>query len=110
MLKDKKIRIQQQITTGQGAHETTAWVDLGNTAATDPPHYLWAYFRHMSQKELSISTVEAYEAQVMFTINWRADVLAGQRVVYGGVNYEIINVDNFEGNKTDLKIYARAAV
>ncbi len=109
MLKDKKIRIQKPVTTGSGTSKTTTWVDLGNATATDPPRYLWAYYRHMSQKELSISTVQAYLSDVLFIINWRSDVYAGQRVVYKGANYTIINVDNFEGNKTDLKVYAKSA-
>ena len=37
MLKDKKIRIQRKVTTGDDDFGTTTWVDLGNTAATDPP-------------------------------------------------------------------------
>lgn len=107
MLKDKKIRIQKPVTTGSGASKVTTWVDLGNAADTDPPRYLWAYFRHMSQKEMLLSMAQTYISDVLFTINWRADVYAGQRVVYGGMNYQIVNVDNFEGNKTDLKVYGK---
>lgn len=110
MLKDKKIRIQRPVTTGTGARKTTTWVDLGNTAVTDPPHYFWAYYRHRSEKELSQSQATVYIADIMFAINWRSDVRAGYRIVYKGINYAIVNVDDYEGRKQDLKLYVKVAV
>lgn len=110
MLKDKKIRIQRQVKLGDDDLGETVWVDLDNAIDTDPPKYLWAYYRHMSQKELSESQATVYLAEILFVINWRPDVRTGYRIVYKGINYTIANVDDYEGRKQDLKIYAKAAV
>ena len=108
MLKDKRIRIQHEVTIGSGIDQTTTWVDLGNSADTDPPRYLWAYYRHESEKEISTAVLEVYRTDALFVVNWRSDIRAGYRVIYRGINYDIINVDDFEGRKQDLKIYAKA--
>jgi hypothetical protein len=80
MLKDKKIRIQKAVTTGTDVNKKTTYVDMGNTADTDPPRYLWAYYRHMSEKELSLSQSTVYLAEVLFAVNWRSNVQTGYRV------------------------------
>lgn len=108
MVKDKKIRIQKKVTTGSGIKQTTTWVDLGNANATDPPRYFWAYYRHMSEREISTATLEAYRTDALFIVNWRSDIRTGYRIVYKGINYSIVNVDDYEGRKQDLKIYAKA--
>lgn len=110
MLKDKKIRIQKPVTTGSGVSKVTTWVDLGNSTATDPPIYFWAYYRHMSENELSTSQATAYLAEVLFAVNWRSDIRAGYRIVYQGINFNIVNVDDYDGYKHDIKLYAKAAV
>jgi len=70
-----------------------------------PP--VWAYFRHLSGKEIyAAMTVQAVE-EVQFVINWRRDITTRHVVRYSGSLYDINRVDTFEGYKSDLTVYAK---
>ena len=60
----------------------------------------------MSEKETATASASIAIAEVLFAVNWRADVAVNMRIVYKGLNYNIVRVDDFEGHKTDLKLYA----
>lgn len=68
---------------------------------------MWAYFRHLSGKEIyaamSIQTVE----EVQFVINWRDDITTRHIIRFRGVDYDITRVDTFEGYKQDLTLYCK---
>jgi len=100
-LKDKKIEILRADFTKDAA---------GFAAETltpiAPP--VWAYFRHLSGKEIyAAQSVQAVE-EVLFVINWRRDITARHVIRYAGVLYDITRVDCFEGYRGDLTVYARA--
>ncbi|MDP4153278.1 MAG: phage head closure protein [Bacillota bacterium] len=109
MLKDKKIRIQKPVKVGTGSFATTKWVDLGNSADTDQPKYLWAYYRHMSETETTAALATVAIAEVLFAVNWLPDITTAMRIVYKDITYQIVRIDDFEGRKEDLKIYAKLA-
>ena len=70
---------------------------------------IWAYYRHVSGKEFYAAAASNIEVEVIFQINYRGDVdlsKASYRVLYKDKEYDITQIDDFEGNKTDLKIYA----
>ena len=68
---------------------------------------LWAYFRHLSGKEIfAVSAVQNTE-EVLFIINWRADITPAHVIRYNGVLWNITHVDTFEGYKADLTVYAK---
>ena len=70
-----------------------------------PP--LWAYYRQLSGKELyAAATVQAVE-EVLFVVNWRADVTARHVVRFRGVLYDITRVDDFQGCRGDVGVYGR---
>ena len=96
-LKDKKIELLQQMTTrdNEGFAQTTL-------EPICPP--LWAYFRQLSMKELYSVTTQLDE-EVLFTINYRADITTAHVVRYKGVLYDITRIDTFEGYKEDLTLY-----
>jgi SPP1 family predicted phage head-tail adaptor len=99
-LKDKKIELLRADYTKDGE---------GFSAETltpiAPP--VWAYFRHLSGKEIyAAQSVQAVE-EVLFVINWRRDITTRHVVRYGGVLYDITRVDTFEGYKCDLTVYAK---
>ncbi len=50
---------------------------------------VWASKRALRGSRKLIGSMEAYEADVMFRIRWRADVSAGWRLVHGSSTYEI---------------------
>ena len=93
-LKDKKIIIQK--------YENTYVPGEGQVAQWTPIHEgkLWAYYRQLSGREVFAAAQVAH-------INWRNDISPGQRIVYNDIIYEITRVDNFEGYKSNLSLYAK---
>jgi len=99
-LKDKKIEILRADFT-----KDTAGFATETLTPIAPP--VWAYFRHLSGKEIyAAMTVQAVE-EVQFVINWRADITTRHVVRYNGALYDITRVDTFEGYKQDLIVYCR---
>jgi len=100
-LKDKKIEILRADYT-----KDAEGFSVETLTPIAPP--LWAYFRHLSGKEIyAAMTVQAVE-EVQFVLNWRKDVTTRHVVRYKGVLYDIARVDDFQGYKGDLTVYARA--
>ena len=99
-LKDKKIEILA-VTHTKDADGFSA----ETLTPIAPP--VWAYYRHLSGKEIyAAMTVQAVE-EVQFVINWRADITTRHVVRYNGALYDITRVDTFEGYKQDLIVYCR---
>ena len=98
-LKDKKIEILRVISMKDA--------DGFAVERYEPIHpgRLWAYFRHLSGQEIHASGATFAKEQVLFVINWRADVDARLVVRYGGCLYDITRVDCFEGYRADLSLY-----
>ena len=99
-LKDKKIEVLAATFTKDAdgfAVETLAPIA--------PP--VWAYFRQLSGKEIyAAATVQAVE-EVLFVVNWRADITTRHVIRYNGALYDITRVDCFEGYKRDLGVYTK---
>ena len=99
-LKDKKIEILRADFT-----KDTAGFATETLTPIAPP--VWAYFRHLSGKEIyAAQSVQAVE-EVQFVINWRKDITTRHVVRYGGVLYDITRVDDFQGYRADLTVYAK---
>ena len=99
-LKDKKIELLRAdyMKDGEGFSAETL-------TPVGPP--VWAYFRHLSGKEIyAAQSVQAVE-EVQFVINWRGDITTRHVIRYAGGLYDITRVDTFEGYKQDLTVYAR---
>ena len=107
-LKDKKIIIYKKTITGKDAN------GFGKTQCV-PIHAgkLWAYVRQLSGKERYIAMTLASEEEMLFTVNWRDDLTmssAGQLFVsYKGMWYDVKRIDTYEGNKSDINIYAKSS-
>ncbi len=102
-MKDKKIRIIDYV---HGVDEHGFGYDEWR-----PIHSgrLWAYYRHLSGSEFYASAMVNETEEVVFAINFRADITAEMMIEYGGKYYEITRIDNFEGYKDDLNIYCKLA-
>lgn len=101
LLKDKKIEIQEYknvYVPGQG--QSSEWVNIHDNK-------LWAYYRQLSGKEIFAAAQVAHIEEVLFVINWRNDIKPGLKILYKNKEYEIVRVDDFEGYKGDLKLYAK---
>ena len=97
-LKDKKIQIlavTHTITPEGFAEETLTPVGAP----------VWAYYRQLSGKEYYSTYAEKVQEEVLFQINYRADITTAHVIRYNGVLWDITRVDNFEGRKEDLKLY-----
>ena len=100
VLKDKKIIIYKKISTQN---------EIGDhIVAYQPIHpgRLWAYVRQLSAKEYFAAAAVQNKEEVLFTVNWRADINPKMYIEYKGVWYDIKRVDTFEGYKENLHLYA----
>ncbi|KAA8674456.1 phage head closure protein [Clostridium sp. HV4-5-A1G] len=88
------------------------WVDVENELGeTDHElQYLaqnvWAYYRHATTRETQLAIVAQTKVEAIFIINWRDDIDTTCFIEYNDEKYEITDIDDFEGRKTDLKITA----
>ena len=97
-LKDKKIEIFAPVSVvDENGYGVT------HLQAICPP--VWAYFRHLSGKEVFAAATINYKEEVLFQINYRTDITTAHVIRYNGVLYDITRIDNFEGRKEDLKLY-----
>lgn len=99
-LKDKKIEIlavQSVINENGYAVETLKLIC--------PP--VWAYFRHLSGKEIFAANAINAQEEVLFTINWRDDVSPAHVVRYKGKLWDVTRMDTFEGYKEDISLYCK---
>ena len=104
-LKDKKITIMG-VTLGEN--------DLGDPITIRGPipggENIWAYVRHTSGREYYAAKQVQAEEEMLFEINWRDDITPKNWIVYKGKEYDITRIDDFEGYKDTLRIYAHARI
>lgn len=99
-LKDKKIELLRQVHT---------WDEMGFSKTTlESMGTVWAYFRHLSGKEVFAAATVNYKEEVLFQVNYRTDLTTTNMVRYNGTLYNITRIDTFEGYKEDLTLYCVA--
>ena len=99
-LKDKKIEVlKPTYTIDSNGISTETLTQIA------PP--VWAYFRHLSGKEIYANFTKIPEEQVLFTVNYRDDITTAHVVRYRGVLYDITRIDTFEGYKDDITLYCK---
>ncbi len=99
-LKDKKIAIYEKI---EGYNDRDGYNPGGYKKIHDGT--LWAYVRHVSAKEFWAWASQQNTEDMIFVINWRADINANMFIAYKNKWFNITRVDGFEGYKTDLTLY-----
>ncbi len=98
-LKDKKIELLRQVHTRDGMGITTTTLESMGT--------VWAYFRHLSGKEVFAAATVNYKEEVLFQVNYRTDLTTANVIRYNGRLYNITRFDIFEGYKQDLTLYCK---
>lgn len=98
-LKDKKIELLRQVHTRDGMGMTTTTLESMGT--------VWAYFRHLSGKEVFAAATVNYKEEVLFQVNYRTDLITANVIRYNGRLYNITRIDTFEGYKQDLTLYCK---
>ena len=100
-LKDKKVDILavNNIPNGNGYYtETLSPVALS----------VWAYFWHLSGKEIFAASAPHSVEEVLFIVGWRDGITAAHVIRFNGALYNITRVDTFEGYKGDITLYCRS--
>lgn len=100
-IKDKKITILTRIMSEN---------ELGETTYIDGPlpggENIWAYYRHISAQEENLLHTINVKVEALFIINWRNDIDETMKIKFRDEVYNISRIDDFEGYKRDLRIYA----
>ena len=96
-LKDKKIEIlEQKVVVDRIGNHTKQLVSVAT---------VWAYFRQLSGDEVFAAARVNVTENVLFRINYRADLTTAHIIRFRGVLYDITRIDTYEGYKDDLTIY-----
>lgn len=100
-IKDKKITIMEVVTESD---------ELGNQIEKTKPinngENIWAYYRQASADEYYAAASTQYKVEAIFKIGWRNDIDNSMTILFRGNEYNITRIDDFEGYKRDLTIYA----
>lgn len=104
-LKDKKIQLWEYTTETVMGVVVKKWVKYY-------PTKVWAYYRQTGgTKTLESGAISFYDTteNAVFVVNRNADIeyTTKLRLVYNHKIYDIVQVDDFEGYLTDLKITAK---
>ncbi|RUS47683.1 phage head closure protein [Cohnella sp. AR92] len=67
---------------------------------------IWAYYRQTSGSEFYAAAAVNSRVEAIFEIRWRDDLDVAMRIQYQGDQYSITRIDDYEGNKNDLRISA----
>jgi len=102
-LKDKKISLLEHREIGRNELNQPIY----GWGPKDGGENIWAYVRQLSGREIHSARMVQVEEEVLFEINWRDDVNMTDRVLFRGEEYDIVRIDPFEFNKTDIRIYAK---
>ena len=101
-LKDKKIELWRD--NNDEVDEDGFPVDAGPKKIAT----LWAYYRQASAKEIYAAMSFQYQVDAIFIINYRPDINPlTDFITFRGKSYSVTAFDEYEGNRQDLKIFAR---
>ena len=67
---------------------------------------IWAYYRHFKASDFYEAAKLNTKAECIFEINWRNNINETMKIKYKNDIYDISQIDDFEGYKNKLKIYA----
>lgn len=106
-----RIRIQSLVTSGTGVHKTTAWVDLGNDAETDPPRWISAKWENVHGAEAwTASSVQA-TAPATVSVWYDSRITRMCRVVDdAGIIYRITSLDDIRREHRQVEMKVQASV
>ncbi|RXM73644.1 head-tail adaptor protein [Clostridium tetani] len=100
-VKDKKITIMERINVEDEDGFTTQKLEPLPGAEN-----IWAYYRHAKASEFYEAAKLNTKIECIFEINWKNDIDVTMKIKYKNQLYDISQIDDFEGYKESLKIYA----
>ncbi|WP_067925434.1 phage head closure protein [Alicyclobacillus shizuokensis] len=98
-LRDKRITILKLVSTSDDGFPVETW---------EPLMTLWAYYRQTSASEFYEAAAVNVQIDAMFEIAWRNDLDETMRICFHGKEYTITRIDDFEGYRDTLRIYAKS--
>lgn len=98
-LRDKKITILKRV---------RGYDDYGEPIDETVPiaENIWAYYRQVSGSEFFSALTANTKVDAIFNIAYRKDIDTTCKVKFRGEIYEITRIDDYEGYKETLTIYA----
>ena len=98
---NKKITIQRLQRDGEGSFADEEWVDICKP---------WANWINVHGSEVwAVESVQAQKAATV-TIRYRKDIDEQCRIIYNGIVYDIVSIDNIREQNRVLEMKVRAAV
>ena len=91
-LKDKKIELLRQVHTRDEMGITTTTLESMGT--------VWAYFRHLSGKEVFAAATVNYKEEVLFQVNYRTDLTTANVIQYNGRLYKVVQAHSTQSDWT----------
>jgi len=95
-LKDKKITL----------HRVKSDIERGRQYFPLHDGKIWAYYRQLSGTEIYLGAGDRRTESLLFVINYNENYLEIDAVEFRGTFYNVTRVDDFEGYKKDLTLYA----
>ena len=103
-LKDKKIELLKP-SSGDYIDKDSQGFKLQSLEPVCPS--VWAYYRHLTGREMYTNNTTIPRENVMFVINWRRDISTRNVVRFRGELFDIVRVDDFQGYKSDIVLYCK---
>lgn len=101
-VKDKKIQVFSIKTAVKDGYEVVVKTYIHSKESGG----LWAFVRELSENERFSAKAVQVEETTQFKIVYNPKITTELYVEFGGKTYDIVSIDKFEFNKTDLVIRA----
>lgn len=101
-VKDKKVRFFRLKNTEFDGFERV----VKNYIHSEESGGLWAYVRHLSEREIFTAKSVQMEETIHFRIAYSPKLTSDLLLEFGNKTYQIVSIDPYEFNKTDLVIKA----
>lgn len=101
-VKDKKVQVFGIETAVKDGYEVVVKTYIHNKESGG----LWAFVRELSENERFSAKAVQVEETTQFKIVYNPKITTELYIEFGGKTYDIVSIDKFEFNKTDLVIRA----
>lgn len=101
-VKDKKIKVFGLKTRVVDTYEQV----VKNYIHSEESGGIWAYVRELSENERFSAKAVQVEETIQFKIVYSPKIISELFIEFAGKTYEIVSIDKYEFNKTDLVIRA----
>ena len=105
-----RIRIQYKQSNGSGSFKTEKWIDIGNNAPSDTPRIKYAKWVGVHGSEAWVTESVQAERAATVTIRFDKHVNESCRILYNGVIYKIVSMDDIGQKHQWFELKVKAEV